>query len=62
MRIILRQSAPHVMLCTVSGLPEKSEVCALTNVACFSASGDRIYEVEMNREAKCNGDHTTFSS
>lgn len=40
MRIILRQSAPHGILCTGSGLLEKSEVCVLTNVARFLASGD----------------------
>lgn len=40
MRIILRQSAPHGILCTGSGLLEKSDVCALINVAWFLASGD----------------------
>lgn len=51
MRIVLRQSAPHGILCTGSGLLEKSDVCALINVAWFLASGDWIYGVEINPEA-----------
>lgn len=38
MRIVLRQSALYAIPPRVSGLLEKSEVCALTNVTCFSTS------------------------
>lgn len=48
MRIILRHSAVHVILRTVSHL-EKSEVCALTSVPCFSASEDWIYGIEIEK-------------
>lgn len=58
MRIILRQSALYVIPPTVSGLLDKSEVCALTNIPLFfSLRGLNMWS--RNREH--NRHHTRFA-